>query len=56
MLSLCSKIYYCYDNKSDKLRLSSQGLNKRNLEEPRDGPMEKYRKVLDEAINLTSTN
>ena len=33
---------------------SCQGLNKRVLEESGDGPMAKYRKVLDEAINLTS--
>ena len=56
MLCLCSKTYFCYDNKSDKKKFSSKGLNKRILEESGDGPMEKYRKVLDEAINLTSTN
>ena len=31
-------------------------MNKRNLEESVDDPMENYRKVLDEAINLNSTN
>ena len=46
MLCFCSKTYCCYDNK----------LNKRILEEYGDGPIEKNRKVLDEAINLTSTN
>ena len=51
MLCLCSKTYCCYDNKSDKMKFSSKGLNKRILEESGDGPMEKYRKVLDEAIN-----
>ena len=56
MLCLCSKTYCCYDNKSDKMKFSSKGLNKRILEESSDGPIEKYRKVLDEAINLTSTN
>ena len=27
MLCLCSKTYCCYDNKSDKMKLSSKGLN-----------------------------
>ena len=56
MLYLCSKTYCCYDNKSDKTKFSSKGLNKRILEESGDGPTEKYRNVLDKAINLTSTN
>ena len=56
MLCLCSKTYCCYDNKSDKFKFSSTGLNKRVLEDSGDGPMSKYRKVLDEAINFTSTN
>ena len=38
------------------LIVASKGLNKRVLEESGDGPTEKYRKVLDEAINLSSTN
>ena len=56
MLCLCSKTYCCYDNKSDKFKFSSKGLNKRVLEDSGDGPLAKYRRVLDEAINLTSTN
>ena len=56
MLCLCSKTYCCYDNKSDKFEFSSKGLNKRVLEDSGDGPLAKYRRVLDEAINLTSTN
>ena len=56
MLSLCSKTYCCYDNKPDKFQLSSKGLNKRDIEDSGDGPMSKYRGLLDEAINLTSTN
>ena len=55
-LCLCSKAYCCYDNKSDKFKFSSKGLNKRVLEDSGDGPMSKYRRVLDEAIILTSTN
>ena len=38
------------------MKFSSEGLNKRVLEESGDGPMEKHRKKLDEAINLTLTN
>ena len=53
MLCLCSKIYCCYDSKSDKKK---QRIDKRFLEESGDEPIEKYRKVLSEAINLTSTN
>ena len=56
MLCLWSKTYCCYDNKSDKFKFSSKGLNKRVLEDSGDGPMSKYRRLLDEAINLTSTN
>ena len=56
MPCLCSKTYCCYDNKSDKFNFSSKGLNKRVPEDSGDGPMSKYRRVLDEAINLTSTN
>ena len=55
-LCLCSKTYCCYDNKSDKFKFSSKGLSKRVLEDSGDGPMSKYRRVLDEAINLTSTH
>ena len=56
MLCLCSKTYCCYDSNSNKYKISSKGLNKRTLEECDDGPMAKYRKVLDEFINVTSTN
>ena len=56
MLCLCSKTYCCYDNKSDKFKFSSKGLNKRVLENSGDSLMLKNRRVLDEAINLISTN
>ena len=56
LLCLCSKTYCCYDHKSDKFKFSSKGLNKRVLKDSGDGPMSKYRRVLDEAINFTSTN
>ena len=56
MICSCSKIHYCYDNKLDKFKLSSKGLNKRVLEGYGDGAIATYRRVLDEAINLKSTN
>ena len=56
MLCLWSKTYCCYDEKSNKYKFSSKGLNKRTLEDCGDGPMSKYRKVLEEAVNVTSTN
>ena len=55
MLCLCSKTY-CYDGQANKYKFSSKGLNKRTLEDCGDGPMSKYRKVLEEAVNVTSTN
>ena len=56
MLCLWSKTYCCYDRKSNKYKFSSKGLNKRTLEDCGDGPMTKYPKVLEEAVNVTSTN
>ena len=56
MLCLCSKTYCCYDSNSNKNKFSSKGLNKRTLEDCGDGLMAKFRKVLDESINVTSTN
>ena len=57
MLCLCSKTFCCYDNPINKHKLSSKGLNKRTLEECGDGgPMLKYRKVSEEAVNVTSSN
>ena len=57
MLCLCSKTNCCYDKQTNKHKFSSKRLNKRTLEECGDGgPMPKYRKVLEEAVNITSTN
>ena len=56
MLRLCSKTFCCYDSNSNKYKFSSKRLNKRTLEDCGDGPMAKYRKLLDEFINVTSTN
>ena len=50
MLCRCSKTYCCYDSKSDKIKFSSKGINERTLEDTGDGPMSKYRRVLDKAV------
>ena len=53
MLCLSSKTYCCYDVLSNEPKFISNGLNKRVLEQS-DGPMEKYRRVLNEKVNVTS--
>ena len=55
-LCLCTKSYCCYDSNSNQHKFSSKSLNKRMLEDCGDGLMAKYRKVLNEFINVTSTN
>ena len=54
MLCVYSKNYCCYDNKTDKFKFSSKGLNKRVLEDY--GSMSKNMTILNGAVNLTSTN
>ena len=56
MLCLCSKTYCCYDYKSHKFNFISKGLNKRVLDDSGYGVMAIHRRVLDEAINLASTD
>ena len=56
MLCMCSKTYCCYDVTSNKLKFSSKGLNKRVLEHSGDELLEKYRRVLNEKVNVTSNN
>ena len=56
MLCLCSKTYCCYDRKKNKYKFGSKGLNERTLDDCADGPMLKYRKVLEEAVDVTATN
>ena len=56
MLCLCSKTYCCYDSNSNKNNFGSKGLNKITLEDCGYCPMAKYRKVLGEFFNVTSTN
>ena len=56
MLCLCSKTYCCYDVTSNKPKFSSKSLNKRVLEQNGDGPLEQYRRDLNEKVNVTSNN
>ena len=56
MICLCSKTNCCYDSQSNKFKFSSKESNKRTLEGNGDGPMSKYRTVLDGVINVTSTD
>ena len=60
MLCLCSRKYCCCDCCCDvtskKLKFSNKGLNKRVLEQSGDGPLETYRRVLNEKVNVTSNN
>ena len=56
MLCLCSKTYCCYDVTTFKLKFSNKGLNRRVLEQSGDRLLEKYRRVLNEKVNVTSNN
>ena len=53
---VCSKTYCCYDFTSNKLKFSSKGINRRILEESGDGPLEKYRRVLNEKVSVILSN
>ena len=55
MLCLRSRNYY-YSNVFNELKFSSEGLNKRVLDLSGDRFLEKYRKILDHAVNNISTN
>ena len=48
--------YSCYDVTSNNLKLSSNGLNKPVVEESGDVLLEKYRRVLNEKVNVNSNN
>ena len=56
MLCLCSKTYCCYDVTSIKLKINCKPVNKRVLEQSGEGPLEKYRRVSNEMVNVTSNN
>ena len=45
----------CSRRSSNAPKFRSKGLYKRALEDSGDGPMAKYRQVLDEAVNSKST-
>ena len=55
MLYLCSKTYCCHEVTRNKTNFSSKGLKNRVLEQSAgDGPLENYRRVLNERTNVTS--
>ena len=54
MICLYSKKYCCYESQSNKLKLNNRGFQKRTLVASGVGPMFKYRKVLEEVVNVTS--
>ena len=56
MLCQWSKTYCCYGITSKTFEFSSKCLNKRVMEQSVDGPLEKYRRVLNEKVNFTSNN
>ena len=56
MRSPCSKTYCCYDVTSNKPKFSSKGLNNCVLEQNGNGPLEKYRRVLNKNVSVTSNN
>ena len=56
MLCLCSNTCWCYDVTSNKPNVSSKSFNKRVRKQSSDGPLEKYWRVLNEKINVTSNN
>ena len=55
-LCLRSKTYCCYNVVSNKLKISSKLLNKRVLEQSGHGPLEKFRRGLNEKENVTLKN
>ena len=54
ILCLCSKTYRCYDVTSNNLKFRSEGLNECVMEQSGDGPLERYRRVLNENVKVTS--
>ena len=56
MICLCSKTYCCYDSQTKKTKFSSKGLNKHFLNELSDGPLQKYRKILNDVSDIGPIN
>ena len=55
MPCLFRKTYCCYNSVTDKTKFSSKGLSTSVLEENSDGPLQKYRRVMEDAVNIAST-
>ena len=58
-LCFCTKTYCCYDAASYKFKFSSKGFSKRNKrvrEQSGNGTLDKYRRVLDKIVVITSTS
>ena len=55
-IACVARLTVSYCKYTDKIKFSSKGLNKRVLEETGNGPLPKYRRVMDEAVNIKSTN
>ena len=56
MLRLCGRTYCCYHVNTNNQIFSSKGLIKRGLEQNGDGPLEKYRRWINENVKMTATN
>ena len=54
MLCLCSKIFHCHNVTSNEHKFNSKGLNKRVVEQIGDGPVEKYRRFMNEKVKVIS--
>ena len=54
MLCMCIKSYCCYYVTSNYLMFSSKCLNKSLLEQSSNGLLDKYRRVLNQEVNVTS--
>ena len=56
LLGLCSKTDCCYNATYKKPEFKSKILNKRVLKQSGNGQPEKYRRFLNEKVNVTSNN
>ena len=54
MLCLCSRTYICYDVTSNKFKFSKKSPRKHVLEQSGNQPQEKYRRALNETVNVIS--
>ena len=49
-LCLCSRTYWCHDNKSDMFQFRCKSLDKKLPKNPRNGFIAKYSRILDEVV------